>query len=164
MFTMRNRSVLGFAWHDSKLKKFAKKDSNWTIIWIFDDITANQEYTYIYLPIYAHDYTYIVIVSFLCSDLITEALQNYDDSFQYSMNSLQKLVMSVGRQLRANADIPADREIQVSQPCYIQVSQPCSGTLLRLLTHVRSLSKTGSETFRSVLIYGKEQKSRKKIS
>ena len=32
---------------------------------------------------------------------------------------------------------------------------------LRLLTHVRLFSKTGSNTFRSVLIYEKEQESRK---
>ena len=33
---------------------------------------------------------------------------------------------------------------------------------LRLLTRVRFFSKTGSDTFKSVLIYGKEQESRKK--
>ena len=33
---------------------------------------------------------------------------------------------------------------------------------LRLLTHVRFFSKTWSDNFRSVLIYGKEQESRKK--
>ena len=33
---------------------------------------------------------------------------------------------------------------------------------LRLLTHVGFFSKTGSNTFKSVLIYGKEQESRKK--
>ena len=33
----------------------------------------------------------------------------------------------------------------------------------RLLTHSGFFSRTGSDTFRSVLIYGKEQESRKKI-
>ena len=33
--------------------------------------------------------------------------------------------------------------------------------ILRLLTHVGFCSKTWSDTFRSVLIYGKEQKSQK---
>ena len=32
-----------------------------------------------------------------------------------------------------------------------------------LLTHVGFFSRTGSDTFRSVLIYGKEQESRKKF-
>ena len=37
------------------------------------------------------------------------------------------------------------------------------GGYLKLLTRVRFFSKTGSDTFRSVLIYGKEQESRKSI-
>ena len=34
--------------------------------------------------------------------------------------------------------------------------------ILRLLTHVDIFSKTGSDTFRNVLIHGKEQESHKK--
>ena len=37
-----------------------------------------------------------------------------------------------------------------------------SSATLRLLTGLGFFSKTGSHTFRSVLIYGKEQESRKK--
>ena len=54
-------------------------------------------------------------------------------------------------------------EINVKMPEVMNIKDLFTELKLRLLTHVRFFLKTGSDTFRSVLIYGKEQESRKKI-
>ena len=52
-------------------------------------------------------------------------------------------------------------QLLIHESLYNLLNFPPSASQLRLLTYVGFFSKTGSDTFRSVLIYEKEQESRK---